>query len=389
VVDRQKSMGLRGNAGWLLLATVLGMSVLLVYSIGQSEPFISPLSVGVMVGIAALVLGGLLGFLFGIPRYLQGSQQASSETSTGGGYPNRVVPYRDNTNLEEISDWLTKILIGVGLIEISQAGGSAGRLVTYIGDGMGGAPSSRIVAGATLIYFSALGFLGGYLLTRMALTSALARAAREAQEAYERMGTQKSGIRQQAEVTTSVAGLEDVALLPVLSDVVLRRLGHFENLAMGMLADALCETHTLKPRVVIGGESVDCVLEGIQSEKDYLFEVKYYIDSLVLNQIHEAVQELGRAVATARTAQLEAVGLLLIVLGDRPDEATDHSTERTTIDQLARQLSEIGQDSSAHVRVAILTEDELERMRPQELRLRLLDYPDVVTSLERLAADLR
>jgi hypothetical protein len=383
VADRQKSKGLRGNAEWLLVAALIGLSVLAIYSISQpSEPFTSPFSVGAMASIAALVLGGLLGFLFGIPRYLQGSQEVTSDTT--GGPSDQGIPYRDNTNLEEISDWLTKILIGVGLVEISQAGGSVGRLVTNIGEGMGGGPSSRIVAGATLIYFSTIGFLGGYLSTRMVLTSALARAAREAQEAYERIGTYNSDLRYEEEVTMSVAGEEDLARALELTEVVRERLRHFENLAMGMMADALCGTHTLKPRVSIGGESVDCVLEGIRSEWDYLFEVQYHIDRLDLDPILKAVQGLGKAVASASTAGREAIGLVLVVLGNWSQDEIDPIAERTRIHEMVQSLSGIRENVSAHVRITVFTEDRLERMIPQELRIRLLTYPHVVTPLARV-----
>ena len=58
-----------------------------------------------MLSAAALIAGGFFGFLFGIPRYL----------ATPG--PMQVQP---NTNLEQISDWLTKVLVGVGLTQIGK-----------------------------------------------------------------------------------------------------------------------------------------------------------------------------------------------------------------------------------------------------------------------------
>src|ERR1700730_13401118 len=50
---------------------------------------------------ACMALGWAVGFLFGVPRV--GSTPAST---------------RINTNLEQISDWLTKILVGVGLTQL-------------------------------------------------------------------------------------------------------------------------------------------------------------------------------------------------------------------------------------------------------------------------------
>jgi len=63
-----------------------------------------------LIAITALLAGGLLGFLFGIPKvnrqYAPGDDYAKSRK------------YFPNTNLEEVSDWLTKIIIGVGLTQL-------------------------------------------------------------------------------------------------------------------------------------------------------------------------------------------------------------------------------------------------------------------------------
>ena len=75
----------------------------------------------VLLALCAAVLGGLIGFLFGIPRSLQTSgpvqDHASVDAATSTIERSSVAGYRSNTNLEQISDWLTKILVGVGLIQ--------------------------------------------------------------------------------------------------------------------------------------------------------------------------------------------------------------------------------------------------------------------------------
>jgi hypothetical protein len=69
---------------------------------------------------AVLVAGILIGFLFGIPK----KQKAVADTTTASSQSSQVNRslsyYDDNTNLEEISDWLTKIIIGLSLIEFQQ-----------------------------------------------------------------------------------------------------------------------------------------------------------------------------------------------------------------------------------------------------------------------------
>src|SRR5689334_2047890 len=61
---------------------------------------------------ASLFVGVLLGFLFGIPKTLR-----RNPDPTAGG-PLAEGDYQPNTNLEEISDWLTKLIVGIGLVEL-------------------------------------------------------------------------------------------------------------------------------------------------------------------------------------------------------------------------------------------------------------------------------
>jgi hypothetical protein len=94
---------------------LIGVLAVLVYAIDSKTwvAFFTTMSTGVVVAASAAMIGGLLGFLFGIPRALQ---QASVVV------PDPTMPLiqpasasdAPNTNLEQISDWLTKILVGVG-----------------------------------------------------------------------------------------------------------------------------------------------------------------------------------------------------------------------------------------------------------------------------------
>lgn len=89
------------------------------------------------------------------------------------------MPYaqRVNTNLEQISDWLTKILVGVGLIQIKEIKNAVSGAAVYIAQGIG--EQHRTFAAALVVYFSVIGFLNGYLLTRLWLAGAFSRADRE------------------------------------------------------------------------------------------------------------------------------------------------------------------------------------------------------------------
>lgn len=120
---------------------------------------------------AALLTGGLLGFLFGIPRTLQQeTPEGSPQNPTG------KVSYRANTNLEDISDWLTKILVGVGLTQISSIPGTLQKYAEFTSSGLGNYPNSGVFAMGLGGYFLIGGFLFGYLITRLYLPGAFRRA---------------------------------------------------------------------------------------------------------------------------------------------------------------------------------------------------------------------
>ena len=98
---------------------------------------------------AFMAVGWGVGFLFGVPR------TAATDT-------------RSNTNLEQISDWLTKVLVGVGLTQLQKIPIKLQLLAEYIANDYGQS-KSPVFALSMIMYFSALGFLTGYLLTRLAL----------------------------------------------------------------------------------------------------------------------------------------------------------------------------------------------------------------------------
>lgn len=76
-----------------------------------------------------------------------------------------------NTNLEQISDWLTKIIVGVSLVNSEKIGANMITASKEMASSFGGAPMNSLAL-AMLTYFSVIGLLGGYLLTRLYLQRA-------------------------------------------------------------------------------------------------------------------------------------------------------------------------------------------------------------------------
>jgi hypothetical protein len=110
-----------------------------------------------------LAAGALVGFLFGVPRI---NLEAT-----------KLRALRPNSNIEVVSDWLTKIIVGVGLVEIRSIGqfirGTSVELGQALTPQM--ASQAQVAAGAAfatglIVYFFVAGVIQGYLLTRMYLS---------------------------------------------------------------------------------------------------------------------------------------------------------------------------------------------------------------------------
>jgi hypothetical protein len=117
---------------------------------------------------AAYAVGSLFGFLFGIPKTLQEQKDAGDQSKSEPGALQAT-----NTNLEQISDWLTKILVGVGLTQLYQLREELGALGSYFA-----IASSPAITLAMILNFSIAGFVTGYLLTRLFLTGAFVAVER-------------------------------------------------------------------------------------------------------------------------------------------------------------------------------------------------------------------
>ena len=135
----------------------------------------------VLWAMASLAVGMAVGFLFGIPRILQRGETVESSRKQHGEATYSVPSYRQqvNTNLTEISDWLTKIIVGLGLISLKELPGFIlGKAKVLSASLQGTPPATDFVAFAVavIVGFTVLGFLFGYLSTRLYLAGAFARA---------------------------------------------------------------------------------------------------------------------------------------------------------------------------------------------------------------------
>jgi len=189
----------------MAVLAAIGCLLILAYSFhaGTLSQFLRVSAVGILVAGAALLSGCLMGFIFGIPRV---GAPAAGDRKSPPDRENRAAESADadalnsdeptylvgrsshdlrNGNLVEISDWLTKIIVGVGLVELHPIVGSLGKLSYDLAPGLmpvscvpgascTEALSSAQAAGmAILIFYFALGFLMGYVWTMVFFPSDL------------------------------------------------------------------------------------------------------------------------------------------------------------------------------------------------------------------------
>ncbi len=138
-------------AGLLLLSNCAGFFALLVGLPGK----MATASLWAMMCIAT---GALIGFLFAVPRVNPTIHSQS-----------RLVA---NTNIEQVSDWLTKILVGVGLINFKEIRGFVDGLSDKLAAALEtqASPAGKAMALSLIVYFFVVGLIEGYLLTRLFLS---------------------------------------------------------------------------------------------------------------------------------------------------------------------------------------------------------------------------
>lgn len=146
----------------------------------------SALSAVLLWSIASLSVGATLGFLFGIPKSATAAGKPMPKPAAGKGEVALTANERDyaagngraNTNLEEVSDWLTKIVVGLTLVHWATIRADvlaiSAKMAATFSETPTGADQS--FAAALIIGFFTLGFLFGYLYTRMFLQGAFARS---------------------------------------------------------------------------------------------------------------------------------------------------------------------------------------------------------------------
>jgi hypothetical protein len=148
-----------GAPPWSIIWGLVGAEATFTLLYGLTGKFLGSM-VLLLFAVAAFTVGGLVGFLFGIPR---APERQRRDSGAGGTSESEWEP---STNLEQVADWLTKILVGVGLVQLPKIGEALhlmGQNASVAVPGTGGA----IVVQVVVVANTALGFIAGFLWTRI------------------------------------------------------------------------------------------------------------------------------------------------------------------------------------------------------------------------------
>jgi hypothetical protein len=190
---------LKDTPYWLARLYVIllaGAVAIFFYAIhfGSLTDFVSAFSVGLLGACGALLAGALLGLLYGMPvDKSSGGSSKDSDANTGDedkskdgkknngkgeaseDGPTASSPFRPSTRLQEIADWLTKIIIGLGLAEISKIPSKLWQLAHFLGQALGNSPTGDAVALTILVAYVTAGFLIGFIWSDLYLPGVLAQ----------------------------------------------------------------------------------------------------------------------------------------------------------------------------------------------------------------------
>jgi hypothetical protein len=203
-----------------LLLLLLLYTLFLAYD-GRNAAAPRSLAGSLTVLLCSAAVGSLLGFIFAIPKRVevaifkgpQGDDAGKSDSSSIRAVADSS-SYRPNTSLEEVSDWLTKIIVGLGLVQANAIGifiQKQGQAVAPVLFGKGAEP---LLGSAALVAATTLSFLASFLYFRLYLASeftrsdrdALNEAQRELDEAKEKGRVQLKGPRRALRAATQNLG---------------------------------------------------------------------------------------------------------------------------------------------------------------------------------------
>jgi hypothetical protein len=192
-------------------------------------------SVG-LLGImgAATAVGSLLGFLFGLPRFefvkrdpktdrVKGVEPVVADTAARDVSDETTQPsYRPSTNLDEIADWLTKIIVGIGLTQLGNVGSALSSVASHVISPCTDCGYAQGFVSALIVYASIGGFLFTYMWTRLHYAAMAAEADLETSrtlKGHDKKTANKFGVGGKGEIPIGLDRVTPSVVAPAPADV--------------------------------------------------------------------------------------------------------------------------------------------------------------------------
>jgi len=160
---------------WLVIGIIV-LSLPIFYANLAKKIYLAP---SFLWALGYLMAGIVIGFIFGVPTIISKGppvniQQDPKQICIDDAKAKEIV--RANTNLTQISDWLTKLIIGAGLVELSKIPDIIKNISKKMAKGimipgeLNSEAYAAVFSGGIILLFLCYGFIFGYLIMRIILT---------------------------------------------------------------------------------------------------------------------------------------------------------------------------------------------------------------------------
>lgn len=155
----------------VLVAITVGIVLVTAHQVFNKNGFLLP----IIWAFGFLMVGGLFGFLYGMPRVLfadEANNSPTKETSTVNKGKTQKRSYQVSSHLERILEWLTTLIVGLTLVQWEKVVSGFNSIARFISEGINAEfPTlNQSFAASIMVYFPLVGFLGAYLITRVYLS---------------------------------------------------------------------------------------------------------------------------------------------------------------------------------------------------------------------------
>lgn len=261
--------------------------------LSQAPGMAGAMGLGGVILFASAAAGGALGFLFSVPRVLSVGETNSKAPETSKA-AQTVRLLGSNTNLERISEWLTTMIVGVGLSQITSVGEHFANFTNFLTR-----HNFKTVA-AVGPFILIVGLVGGfvflYLYTRLYLSPLFLQVEKLISRlGQEEVPTQEERIR---EIARELAEKTGASILRYIANVDRITLDH----TMHVLSALLYEDEGYLTVLDIGEDLADTVAGEMPRF--------WYLMAAANGQRHHQLLEAGAPApeqAKAHKAVLEAV----------------------------------------------------------------------------------